>query len=276
MDRWLPGAAEVEVDDAAAAAAGIRRLEGRHLVLYTDFPSEKRTDALPTVFDQALPQWCKYFEVEPAKMRDWRLTGFLIKDRKLFRRLGLLPPELPPFEHGFCRNTDFWVYEKPGDYIERHLVLHEGTHCFMNRVFGACGPPWFMEGTAELLGTHRWAGGRLALNYVPRSRDEVPWLGRVKLVKDAIAAGRTRSLKQVLAYPFGAYLATEPYAWSWAAALFLDRHPKYGDRFRRLRRYRRRRTRRTRRRLRTCRRPDRLWNCTRPCPAPTAMQLPRD
>ncbi len=235
MDRWLPGAAKVKVDDAAVKAAGIRRLEGRHLVLYTDFPSEELTDALPKVFDQALPQWCKYFEVDPAKMRDWQLTGFLIKDRRRFRRLGLLPAELPPFQHGFCLNTDFWVYEKPGDYIERHLVLHEGTHCFMNRVFGACGPPWFMEGTAELLGTHRWADGRLTLNYVPRSRDEAPWLGRVKLVKNAIAAGRGRTLKQVLAYRFNAYLATEPYAWSWAVALFLDRHPEYGDRFRRLR-----------------------------------------
>jgi hypothetical protein len=92
-----------------------------------------------------------------------------------------------------------------------------------------------MEGTAELLGTHRWTDGRLALNYVPRSRDEVPWLGRIKLLKDAMADGRGRSLRRVLAYRFNAYLTTEPYAWSWAAALFLDRHPKYGERFRRLR-----------------------------------------
>jgi hypothetical protein len=92
-----------------------------------------------------------------------------------------------------------------------------------------------MEGVAELLATHRWKDGRLELNYVPRSSDEAPWLGRVKLVKKALAAGRGQSLKQVLDYRFDAFLETEPYAWSWAAALFLDRHPRWGDRFRQLR-----------------------------------------
>ena len=79
------------------------------------------------MFDQAFSQWCEYFEIDPAKAADWRLTGFLIKDRQRFRRLGLLPRDLPPFQHAFCRNTDFWVYEQPSDYYSRHLALHEGT-----------------------------------------------------------------------------------------------------------------------------------------------------
>ncbi|HBO45203.1 MAG TPA: hypothetical protein DD670_15005 [Planctomycetaceae bacterium] len=236
-DRWMENAATVKVDDARVAAAGVRRLDGRHLTLYTDFPSDEQTDSLPAVFDLAFPQWCEYFEVDPAEMRDWRLTGFLIRDRERFRRLGLLPDYLPPFQYAFCINTDFWIYQQPGEYYGRHLVLHEGTHCFMNRRFGACGPPWYMEGIAELLSTHRWADGRLTLNYVPRSADEVPMLGRVKLVKDAMAAGRTLHLEQVLALRPQAYLETEPYAWSWAAALFLDRHPRWGDAFRRMRKH---------------------------------------
>jgi hypothetical protein len=233
--RWLPDAARVKLDEAKVAAAGIRRLESRHLVLYTDLPPSKATDSLPVVFDQAVSQWGKYFAVDEANTRDWRLTGFLIKDRELFRRLELLPADLPPFLHGFSRNDEFWVYEKPGEYLDRHLVLHEGTHAFMSRFLGSCGPPWFMEGMAELLATHRWNDGRLDMTYVPRTSDEVPWLGRVKLVKDAIAAGRGLTLRQVLGYRFDAFLKTEPYAWSWAAALFLDRHPRWGESFRALR-----------------------------------------
>ncbi|HLA83477.1 MAG TPA: hypothetical protein VJL29_01675 [Thermoguttaceae bacterium] len=235
-DRWLPDAVKVKVDDAAALAAGIRKLEGRHVIFYTDLPADEQTDALPAVFDQAIPQWARYFGIDPQKAAEWRLTGFLIKDAEPFRRLGLLPADLPPFQHGFSRNTDFWIHEQPSDYALRHLVLHEGTHCFMNSFLGACGPPWFMEGTAELLATHRLTDeGHLELNRMPRARNEVPMWGRIKLVKDAVAAGRGRSLREVLDYRYQVFLETEPYAWSWAAAMFLDRHPKYGELFRRLR-----------------------------------------
>jgi hypothetical protein len=234
-NRWMEDARKVKVDDARAKAAGIRRLDGRRLTLYTDLPSSKMIDELPAVFDRAFPVWCEYFGVDPAKMKDWRLTGFVIRDRQLFRRLGLLPSYLPGFAHAFCLNTDFWVYEKPGDYFIRHESLHEGTHCFMNRAFGSCGPPWYMEGMAELLSTHHWANGRLQMNYLPRTAAETPMLGRIKLVKDEIAAGRALSLKRVLALHPAAYIQNEAYAWSWAAAIFLDRHPRWGDTFRRLR-----------------------------------------
>ena len=239
IDRWMPHIPRVKVDKAKVKAAGIRRIEGRYLTLYTDFPPDRSTNALPAVFDQAVEQWQRYFGVAPSKVAKWHWTGFLIHDRELFRRVGLLPGNLPPFQHAFCLNTDFWVYEKPSEYFNRHQVLHEGTHCFMNAMFGACGPPWFMEGTAELLATHRVSDDRakVKLNQVPRDRDQTPLWGRIKLVKDAVAAGRGRSLKRVLNYRFDAYLETEPYAWSWAAALFLDRHPKYGPTFRQLHRY---------------------------------------
>ena len=42
-----------------------------------------------------------------------------------------------------------------------------------------------MEGMAELLSTHRWAEGRLTLNWIPTSREEVPMWGRIKIIKDA-------------------------------------------------------------------------------------------
>ena len=91
-------------------------------------------------------------------MPAWRMTGFLMKDKARFAERGLLPGDLPPFAHGYSRGRNLWLYEQPSDYYRRHLLLHEGTHGFMNTILGGCGPPWYMEGMAELLGTHRWRG----------------------------------------------------------------------------------------------------------------------
>jgi hypothetical protein len=93
-----------------------------------------------------------------------------------------------------------------------------------------------MEGMAELLGTHRIdpQTGQLTLGIMPRSRDEVPMLGRVKLIQDAIADHRALKLPAVMALDSRKQLGPEAYAWCWAAAKFLDSHPRYCNRFREL------------------------------------------
>ena len=151
----MAGATAAAVDDARAAAAGIRKLPGKRLTLYTDLAGPE-IDRLPAVFEQAFPQWCRYFKVKEGDQADWHMTGFLMKDKARFVAAGLLPDDLPPFEHGYSRGHDLWLYEQPSDYYRRHLLLHEGTHGFMNTVLGGCGPPWYMEGMAEYLATHRW------------------------------------------------------------------------------------------------------------------------
>src|SRR5207237_7879020 len=108
-------------------------------------------DELPAVFDAAIPQWVAYFGVEKTLWPDWRMNGFLIVDKERFRRAGVLPETLPEFSHGYSYGYELWMNEQPSDYYRRHLLLHEGTHGFMNTVLGSCGPPWYMEGTAELL-----------------------------------------------------------------------------------------------------------------------------
>lgn len=236
----LPGAQasprwpRVEVDEARAEAAGIHKVSGPRLTLYTDVAIDDEIEALPVAFAQAFPQWCEYFGVDPATLADWQMTGFLMEDKSRFEKLGLLPEELPPFEHGFARDYDLWVYEQPSAYYRRHLVLHEGTHGFMNTVLGGCGPAWYMEGMAELLATHRWKDGVLTLNTMPQSRDEVPMWGRIKIIKDDFAAKRAQQFDQVLLYRPEVQTGTEPYAWCWAAAALLDRHPRYRERFRQL------------------------------------------
>ena len=227
-----PGAA---IDEAKAAAAGIRKLPpARRLVLYTDLPSTPEVDGLPALFDQAFPQWCEYFHVPPAEHADWQMTGCLMKDKGRFRAAGLLPEHLPPFLHGYSMGPLLWLYDQPSDYYRRHLLLHEGTHGFMFSMLGSCGPPWYMEGTAELMGTHRWQDDRLTLNTMPATSSEVPQLGRIRIVKDAVAQRRAMRLPAIMDYPPDAYLEVKPYAWSWAAAVLLDHHPRYRDRFRRL------------------------------------------
>lgn len=221
-------------DADALARNGIRRLDGKHLTLYTDLPPSRAVDELPAVFDLAFPQWCKYFAVAADEHSDWHVTGFLMKDKNLFARLRLLPPGDPPFRHGFSQGDRLWLYEQPSDYYRRHLLLHEGTHAFMNTLLGSCGPPWYMEGTAELLATHRYAAGRLKLNFFPADKSQTPMWGRIKLVADAMAAGEEKTLDDVLAFGPDAHLEIEPYAWCWAAAALLDRHPRYRESFRQL------------------------------------------
>jgi len=232
--RYIPNLPRRVIDDAKAAAAGIRKLASKRLTLYTDLPSTPEVDELPGMFDQAFPQWCDYFGIDAEKFPAWRMTGFLMKAKDRFRRTGLLPGDLPPFPNGFSRNDELWLYEQTDDYYRRHLLLHEGTHGLMNTILGGCGPPWYMEGTAELLATHRWAAGRLTLGWVPPSREAALGWGRVRMIRDAVAEGRAMTLKGVIGYPRQAHRQNEPYAWCWAAALLLDRHPRYQQRFRQL------------------------------------------
>ena len=230
--KWIPDLPPMEIDEARAAAAGIRKLTGDRLILFTDIPPDPEVDVLPEVFDRAFGQWCEYFNVDKALQGDWQMTGFLMRDPQPFVDAGLLPQTLPPFEHGYSRNDMLWLYEQPSPYYRRHLLLHEGTHGFMNTVFGGCGPPWYSEGMAELLATHRWHDGQLMLNWTPTSREEVPMWGRIKAIKKAIAENRALLLDDVINYNVSAHRENEPYAWCWAVATFLDRHPEYQERFR--------------------------------------------
>ena len=222
------------INEAAAAAAGIRKVPGRHVTLFTDLAPRPEVDALPAMFDQAYPQWCARFGLDPARHAGWQVRGFVIKDKPRFQRLGLLPAGLPPFEHAYSAGREFWVYDQASDYFRAHLMLHEGTHCFMESLLGGCGPPWYMEGMAELLATHRWQDSKLELNHFPTAREEVPMWGRIKIVKDGFAARHAKTLMGVVKYGPQAHRQTEPYAWCWAAAALLDRHPRYQRRFRQM------------------------------------------
>lgn len=268
-DLARQAAAEVRpIDDARAAAAGLRKLTGKHITIYTDLPSDAEVDALPAAFDRAVPQWAAYFHVPEASsakdsVADWHVTCFLIGDRGPFDALGLMPTGNDEFAHGIAYGAELWLYEQPTAYYRRHLLLHEGVHAFMAKFLGSCGPGWYMEGTAELLATHRLVATApkrgqaprfdtasrvetefgsepipfLEVNIMPRDRREVPMLGRVKLIRDAVAEDRALGLEAVMQLDNRRQLQNESYAWCWAAAKWLDSHPRYCDRFRELYRH---------------------------------------
>src|SRR5437016_4684993 len=72
------------VDEAKVKAVGIRKLESRRLVLYTDLPAAPDVDDLPQVFDQAFDLWCKYLGIDPAQHGDWRMRASLMSDPQKF------------------------------------------------------------------------------------------------------------------------------------------------------------------------------------------------
>lgn len=218
-----------KVDARRAQAAGIRELVGHRLRLWTDVPSSPAVDELPKVFDAAVPQWAEYFHVSPERLKNWQVQGFLIQDRKRFKSLGLMSDR--EFINGYALGNELWLDEQPSDYYRRHLLLHEGTHSFMLSFLGAGGPGWYMEGTAELFGTHRWENGELELRVVPENRDAVPMWGRIKLIREAVRDGKALTLPQVLAISNREALGVDSYAWCWALSKFLDSHPQYSERF---------------------------------------------
>lgn len=226
--------AEQPLDARRLAAAGVRVLEGRYIELATDLPSSPAVDELPAVFDAAIPQWAKYFGVRESELAGKRWTAFLIDDRQRFAALGLLPADNPDFINGYAKDGLLWLVEQPSDYYRRHLLLHEGTHAFMQTQLGGCGPGWHMEGLAELLATHQWTNGRLRLSVIPLTREAVPMWGRIKLIRDAHRAGQAWPLEAVLAVDNSRALAVDSYAWTWALAALLDGHPQFRDRFRKL------------------------------------------
>lgn len=226
-----------KLDPGKIEKAGLRKIEGKHLVLYTDVASSPEVDALPKVFDLAVPQWCQYMGFDPKVAERWRMTGCLIHDkttREKFVAAGLVPAGLPDFLDGLQRGPQFWWYEQTSDYFRRHLLLHEGTHAFFEAFCGALGPAWYAEGMADMLATHTWDGRKLTLNVMPSSRKEFPYWGRIKLIKDDVDAGVPRSLATVIRVDFIPFGAVDHYAWSWGACAFFDHDPARRKAFREL------------------------------------------
>lgn len=205
--------------------SGFQRIKGKHIDIITDLPIDDEIRVLPVVFDAAMPRWCKEFSMDLEDVADWHVEAFVMLRRDEFQKAGFIPSKLPPFPYGFQYGNQLWVIEQPSPYYRRHLLLHEGTHWFMNRKYGNYGPPWLMEGTAEWLGTHRWDGKTLTMGIIPKTKSEVEYWGRISLIQQQLVDGVAPSLEEILRYDNKAHQNVEAYAWSWAAVIFLKNHP---------------------------------------------------
>ncbi|MEZ6138222.1 MAG: DUF1570 domain-containing protein, partial [Pirellulaceae bacterium] len=213
---------------------GFSAVQGQYIDVITDMPLNDELRGLPAAFDAAMPQWCAAFGMQLSEVADWHVEAYVMLERGRFQAAGFIPPHLPNFAYGFQAGDHLWVTEQPSEYYRRHLLLHEGTHWFMNRRYGSNGPPWLMEGMAELFATHIWDGSELKLNIVPQSNTQVPYWGRVTIIQKQLADGTAPSLEDILRYDNTAHQQVEAYAWSWAAVLFLRSHPDSRDAFTRM------------------------------------------
>lgn len=223
-------------DDQKLATIGIHRYESTRLVLYTDIDPQVAR-GLPPVIDQAYAALTNYFgPLPPDRARtEYQMTGYLIQDDAAFREAGLIPEDLPPFEHGRHRRNEFWMREQKYDYYRRHLLIHEATHCFMTVMPDVDAPVWYMEGMAEYFGTHRLADdGTVTFCVMPTSPEEFAGSGRITAIRNECAAGRARSIGWIRDLQPVEFLKTEHYAWAWGLTMFLDSHPRYQQRFREL------------------------------------------
>jgi hypothetical protein len=235
INKWVPE--PFVIDEERVRAAGIRRLFGKHLVIYTDVPSDDLIDELPGVFDLAVNQWCDVFAVAENRSARWKMRGYLMVDEnslEKFARAGLKPDSVPYFQAGFQRHHDLWLYLQPGDYYTRHLLIHEGTHAFMEWFLNGYGPAWYSEGMAELLGVHRWRDGKLKIGYQLNDRREAEYWGRVKRVREERGTVNAMSLSDVLNIPPNSFKDVRYYAWSWAGCQFLSNHPRSKADFKKL------------------------------------------
>ena len=222
----------LKVDPERLKANGIRTIEGERLILHTDLPLDEGLRSLPELFEKATIQFCRYFEMQLDDIGQWQVRACVIQEMDKFKNAGLLPQVLPAFKHGYALGDRVFLREQPSEYYRRHLLIHEGVHSFMIRFFKGAGPPWYMEGMAELLATHRWDGQKLTIRSFPADKTEVPFWGRVKIIKDDVAAQKGKMIEEVMQYGSNAHLNVEAYGWSWAATTFLDHHPEFQSTFR--------------------------------------------
>lgn len=231
--QWPPPR---ELDQQLLERHGLRTITGRHITLITDLPASPEIDAVTHVFDAAVARWESYFDMRPGAADDWRVQACLIGDREAFLAARLMPEGGEDFPHGLSRGHELWLNEQQTDYYRRHLLLHEGTHSFMATRLGSCGPGWYMESMAELLGQHTWDSEKRGVTLgamLPEGHDARA-LGRVGLLQDAFQNKQALTIPAVMKINNDQILPNVSYAWVWALAKFLDTHPRYQERFRRL------------------------------------------
>lgn len=222
------------------ALLGIHCYESPRLKLYTDIDPEiaKR---LPAVIDEAYPALEKYFGPLPPNREgtEFQVTGYIMQDRELFKKAGLIINSLLEIINGRHLKAQFWMEAQSEEYYQRHLMLHEYTHCYSMIMENIGAPVWYLEGIAESIATHSYdQDGKIRLNVIPDNKNKFGGLGRITLIEEDVLAGPPKSMYEVMSFQPSDFIDdTRAYAWSWALCQFFDKHPQYQQQFRELSRH---------------------------------------
>lgn len=214
-----------------AGGADLVQLQGKYIQLTTDLESLDECDALVASFDAAVPQWLEFWNLSEKDVADWKVDACVIRDKGRFERQGLIPDNVPDFPFGFTLDDKVWVLAQQSEYYTRHLLLHEGAHSLAFHKYQGAGPTWFMEGTAEMLATHRGVGSEIVVNQIPADRESVPYWGRFKRMHQLRSQNRVPSIEKVMQYQPNLLGKVDAYGWSWAATMMMRAYPEYRDAF---------------------------------------------
>src|SRR5690606_14912780 len=100
----------------ADVAAPMLTRDGRHVRLVTDLPDSPQLNEYVAAFDAAVPHWAPYWQVDAKKLKDWRVTAFLMNDKQTFVARGLVPRALPDFPNGYQAGDRIWVVNQASAY----------------------------------------------------------------------------------------------------------------------------------------------------------------
>lgn len=223
---WI-AIATLKANDAPAQL--IERI-GRHIQLTTDLPSAE-ADQLVASFDAAANQWVRFWNLDEDSIGNWKVTAFVMRNKSAFAAQGLIPDHIPDFPFGYAHGDSVWVLAQESEYYTRHLLLHEGVHSLAFSQFGGAGPTWFMEGSAELLATHRGIGKDVQTNAIPADRESVPFWGRFKRMSQVRQEDKVPALSVVMRYQPTLTGDVATYSWSWAATMLFHAYPEYRPAF---------------------------------------------
>lgn len=219
------------------ALLGIHCYESPRLKLYTDIDPEIAKQ-LPAVVDQAYLALVDYFGPLPPDREgiEFQVTGYIMQDRELFKKAGVILDSLPKIVNGRHLGAQFWMDAQSEDYYQRHLMLHEYTHCYSMIMENIGAPVWYLEGIAESMATHSIdKDGKIQFNVMPYNKNDFGGLGRITLIQEAVLSEPPKSMQEVMQFTPNNFAGNNhSYAWSWALCQFFDKHPKYTKSFREL------------------------------------------
>lgn len=86
--------------NAQESLGGIREYRGQHIVLLTDVAPTEEVADLTTSFDAAVSHWADLFQVDPEKIRDWKVAAYIMTNRQRFENAGYVNPLVRQFREG--------------------------------------------------------------------------------------------------------------------------------------------------------------------------------